>query len=111
VRGGVVIRLLSLASDGKPFERKPFVRDGDVNYLPPGETLKDKCGVIYPTFDIDEALVFSTFTDAARWMKTQSTLLPIRPDGQPNRPFMAYNVEFLIRSILHSAAHYGVKVV
>lgn len=44
------------------------------------------------TFMKEHAKKFKTFAEAAEFWKTQSTVKPIRPDGEPNRPFTATTV-------------------
>lgn len=42
--------------------------------------------------DPAKALRFPAFIDAAEFWKTQSTAVPFRPDGEPNRPLTAFMV-------------------
>ena len=44
------------------------------------------------TRHLKEARKFATLTDAMEAWKTQSTVVPLRPDGKPNRPLTAYTV-------------------
>lgn len=44
------------------------------------------------TSDVKKAKRFETFADAMACWKAQSTLVPFRPDGEPNRPMTAYSV-------------------
>lgn len=45
------------------------------------------------THDLAKAMKFSDSLDAADVWRTQSTVLPTRPDGKPNRPLTAFTVE------------------
>ena len=49
-------------------------------------------GVIYGTADPHQALMFADVEDALAYWKQQSSLLPLRPDGRPNRPLTSYTV-------------------
>jgi hypothetical protein len=40
-----------------------------------------------------DAKRFATGADALAYWKRPSTVCPVRPDGQPNRPLSAYSVE------------------
>jgi hypothetical protein len=51
-------------------------------------------GLITWTTDPEDAMVFATVGDALEMWKRQSTLLPLRPDGRPNRPLTAWTVTF-----------------
>jgi hypothetical protein len=44
------------------------------------------------TPDLNRAQRFATFEDAMQCWKAQSTVVPFRPDGKPNRPMTAYSV-------------------
>lgn len=44
------------------------------------------------TTDIEKARRFASFADAMECWQAQSTLLPTRPDGKPNRPMTAWSV-------------------
>jgi hypothetical protein len=44
------------------------------------------------TTDLAKAKKFATFMDAMECWKAQSTVVPFRPDGKPNRPMTAYSV-------------------
>ena len=44
------------------------------------------------TADLAKAKKFATFTDAMECWTAQSTVVPFRPDGKPNRPMTAYSV-------------------
>ena len=40
----------------------------------------------------EEALVFATNLEALETWRKTSTVMPIRPDGEPNRPLTAYDI-------------------
>lgn len=44
------------------------------------------------TSDIDRAKKFDTFDAAMKCWNTQSTLVPTRLDGRPNKPLTAYSI-------------------
>jgi hypothetical protein len=52
-------------------------------------------GHIAITNDPDQALKFPDFIAALNFWRQQSTVRPLRTDGQPNRPLTAYTVEFV----------------
>lgn len=47
------------------------------------------------TANTDNAMKFESLSDAFSFWKTQSTTVPLRPDGEPNRPLTAFNVEVI----------------
>jgi len=49
-------------------------------------------GAVLLTYDIHQAKHFSSVMEAMEFWKRQSNVLPIRPDGKPNRPLTAYTV-------------------
>lgn len=49
-------------------------------------------GFLVTTSDPAEALLFPSFRQAANYWMKQSAAVPLRPDGQPNRPMTAYSV-------------------
>lgn len=51
-------------------------------------------GQVTFTTDLAKAKRFPTEEAAVEFWKRQSTLVPQRPDGQPNRPLTAFNVTF-----------------
>lgn len=44
------------------------------------------------TPDLRQAKKFKSFEEAMACWKAQSTLVPFRPDGKPNRPMTAYSI-------------------
>lgn len=44
------------------------------------------------THDLAEAMRFPSFEAAMECWRKQSTVVPLRDDGKPNRPLTAYNV-------------------
>ena len=89
-----VIRVLGLASEDHFAAEKAgvlvYVLDGNVDYMRGGRT--DMSGIMTFTKDVTQAKRFSSFSAASEWYTSQSTVVPIRGDGKPNRPFMAYTV-------------------
>lgn len=45
------------------------------------------------TADPGKALTWPDISDVLKAWKTQSTVLPLRPDGKPNRPLSVYTIE------------------
>lgn len=43
----------------------------------------------------EQARKFKDFNEAVSYWRQQSTVIPYRSDGKPNRPLTAYNVEIL----------------
>jgi hypothetical protein len=50
-------------------------------------------GAIWMTKDRAEAKRFDSFAAVMECWKTQSTLVPVRPDGKPNRPLTAFTIQ------------------
>lgn len=46
------------------------------------------------TADVDEAMKFASVGAAISFAMQQSTRVPLRPDGEPNRPLTAFTLEF-----------------
>lgn len=93
-----VLRTLGLARlgvidlDGPP----SYVKSYDVDYEPlPFQYLRlprHRTGVCDLTDDLAEALRFPTKEAAFAAWRQQSTVMPLRPDGKPNRPLTAYSM-------------------
>lgn len=84
----VVIKIIGLA-DGRAsgFEGQ-YVKSCDVDAL-------DGRGAVLATSDPTDAMVFAHVGEAhAYWMR-ESTVVPRRPDGKPNRPLTGYTIEIL----------------
>jgi hypothetical protein len=54
----------------------------------------DGYGAVAWTADRSAALRFADFAEAYETWRRRSTVRPLRPDGQPNRPLTAYTVTF-----------------
>lgn len=50
-------------------------------------------GAIFASPNPDEAMVFDDAGQALEYWKRQSTKVPLRPDGKPNRPLTMYTVQ------------------
>ena len=50
-------------------------------------------GTVETTEDRDQAMQFADAGAAMECWRRPSKVLPLRPDGKPNRPLTAYNVE------------------
>lgn len=53
----------------------------------------ERSGLIDCSPDAARALRFLNYLAAADYWQQQSTRLPLRPDGRPNRPLTAFTVE------------------
>ena len=71
---------------GGPHQINRWIRDFDVDAL-------EGRGSTRFARNPEDALQFDTFFDALKAYRTQSTVTPLRDDGQPNRPLTAYTVE------------------
>lgn len=50
-------------------------------------------GYAVGTTDVNEALSFASWDEALDFWNIQSTVTPLRPDGQPNKPLTLFSVE------------------
>lgn len=55
----------------------------------------DGRGHIDLTTKESEGMAFDDQVAALEFWRQQSTVRPLRPDGKPNRPLTAFNVEFI----------------
>ena len=53
----------------------------------------DGRGRVDLTEKTEEAMEFPDFMAAMQAWRTQSTVVPLRPDGKPNRPLTAFHAE------------------
>lgn len=82
----VHLRILGLA-DGRPTpDEERYVVSCDVDAF-------DGRGLLDTTDDKSRAMAFDSVVEALEYWKRQSTVVPMRPDGKPNRPLTAYHVE------------------
>jgi hypothetical protein len=85
----VVIRLIETHGPPTEFDGK-FVAAYDPTHHPPG---KPYCGgILRVTDDPRKAMQFPTIFEAVQKYRQSYRL---RPDGRPNRPLSAWNVEFI----------------
>lgn len=87
-----VFRVLGVASQGDlDLDGPPrYLAGYDVDYQPtPNVNLS---GIADITKDLAEAMRFPTREAAFAAWSQQSTVLPLRPDGEPNRPLTAYSM-------------------
>jgi len=82
----VIMQLMGVAPDGRPPPVATYVRDCDFD-------ADHGRGRIIMTQKQDEAKRFDDVTAALDFYRTASKVVPIRPDGKPNRPLTAYNVQ------------------
>lgn len=83
--GRFLMSLIGLA-DGRPspVDRAYLVRcDVDA---------RNGVGEVIGTDDPDKAMVFDTIIDAMSYYRRESTVVPLRPDGRPNRPLTAFTI-------------------
>lgn len=82
-----VIKLLAMA-DGRPvrFCAGAYVKAYDVDAY-------GGRGRLIPTQERASAQPFETPAQAIEFVQRQSTVKPLREDGEPNRPLTAYTVE------------------
>lgn len=84
----VIMRIFDIAGiqtmPGDP--RGMYVVDCDVDAY-------DGRGYVTTTDDPAEARQFADAAEAIVFYQRQSTVRPIREDGQPNRPLMVYTIE------------------
>jgi hypothetical protein len=65
-------------------------------------------GFVEWTDDREEARVFDGVEDVHAYWSQQSTALPLRPDGKPNRPLTAFTIE--VRPVeKHSGKPWGAR--
>lgn len=84
----IVIQIVG-AADGRPCEiAGSYVAEFDPD-------AHDGRGDLVVTRDPQSALLFENEGWAFEYWKTQSTVMPLRPDGKPNKPLTAYTVEFV----------------
>lgn len=82
-----VVRVLGSSMEG-PFARHMYIESFDVEAF-------GGYGKAVLTYDVDEAHVFADPGEALTALRQQSTSMPFRADGYPNRPLMAYTSEVL----------------
>lgn len=87
MNGPVVLRVLGSSMEG-PFERHMYIAEFDVDAF-------GGFGKAVLTYDVDEAYTFPDPGSALTAIRQQSTLMPFRPDGYPNRPLMAYTSQVM----------------
>jgi hypothetical protein len=83
----IIMVLWGCAPEDKVYDLPVYLR----SYDPDGNS---GWGEIDWTYIRDEALVFDNFEEAIELYRRPSTVLPVRPDGKPNRPLTAFHVEF-----------------
>lgn len=84
----VIMQLLGVAPDGRPPPKATFVRDCDFD-------ADEGRGRIVMTQKQGEAKRFEDVGAALQFYQQTSKVVPIRPDGKPNRPMTAYNIAIM----------------
>jgi hypothetical protein len=83
-----IMKLYSLAHEPNTLYPNKFLKSFD----PDGNNGRGE----YDTArDLSEAQLFITAKDAINLWQTVSKLRPFRPDGEPNKPLTAFNIEIL----------------
>lgn len=72
-----------------------YVATYDPHFVPPPPHPRYPSGVVTTTADITKALRFPSTFDALDAWRTQSSTVPLRPDGRPNRPLSSRMIEFV----------------
>lgn len=83
-----VLRIVCLANGAPSVESGRYIVRADVNS-------HGGRGWLVTTTDPSKARRFSDQPAAIEYWQRQSTKLPVRMDGQPNRPLTAFTVEVL----------------
>jgi hypothetical protein len=81
-----VVRVLGVVPTGETFAEPTFMQ----SFNP---STPDGRGDLVLTGDVEKAQVFSSAAEAMALWRTQSSTVPLRPDGQPNRPFTAFTIQ------------------
>jgi hypothetical protein len=84
----IIMQLMGVAPNGRPPPVPTYVQDVDFD-------ADEGRGRIIMTQKRYEAKRFDTPGEALEYYRTQSKVVPIRPDGKPNRPLTAYNVQIM----------------
>lgn len=92
-----VIRILAPAHDSSTFWEGRYVKSFDANFTPPEPHPPYPNGSLAWTPNIEEAMTFEAQSDAIKLYNTQSTTIPYRHDGLPNRPMTAYTAMIVNR--------------
>ena len=82
----VIMQLMGVAPNGRPPPVPTYVKDVDFD-------ADEGRGRITMTQQLAEAKRFDGPAEALEYYKTPSKVVPLRPDGKPNRPLTAYNVQ------------------
>jgi hypothetical protein len=72
------------------FKPGVYLQRFDVNKVNPREAWQT--GDIVVTNKLELAMKFGSLVEVLDTWKTQSTLVPLRPDGEPNRPLSALTI-------------------
>ena len=84
----IVMQLMGVAPNGRPPPVPTYVRDVDFD-------ADEGRGRIVMTQKLEEAKRFDSPGEALEYYRTASKVVPLRPDGRPNRPLTAYNVQIM----------------
>lgn len=83
---GVVLHILGAAGGQATPDYNRYVASCDVDAF-------DGRGLLDTVEKPEDAMVFPDVVSALEYWRRQSTVTPLRPDGEPNRPLTAYHVE------------------
>lgn len=70
-----------------------WVKEYDPNFAPPPPNPPYPNGRVTFTTDPRKAKTFINAVDAWECWRQQSSTIPLRPDGEPNRPLTAFHAE------------------
>lgn len=70
-----------------------FLETYDPDFVAPPPNPSYPSGSATTTSDVHKALRFPTATAALEAYRAQSTTVPVRPDGRPNRPLAGRTME------------------
>lgn len=75
------------------WETGDLVKWYDPDFVPPAPNPPYPNGAVDFTRDPAEALTFDSFAHGFEFWRQESTSIPVRPDGRPNRPLTAFGIE------------------
>jgi hypothetical protein len=84
-------RVLGLWTMEAPPRFVGYLKSFDPDARAPGRPFPT--GSVAVTKDPDQAMRFASFAVAFETWRTQSTKVPKRPDGEPNRPLTAFSAD------------------
>lgn len=86
------MKIVNQASTGKQPEETTYLESYDPNFVPPPPYPRYPSGLATWTTDPAKALKFDSTRDAYILWFRQSSTVPYRPDGRPNKPLCGFTV-------------------